>query len=155
MKPARGGSRPWPSLGHSLAHLDRLDEAEPCWSMRWRRPAAFWGRPMNCPDRRRVTWRTLRQHGSRQRCRGPLPAARGGFPPCPRAQTSGTLAALNNLGTVLQKEKKYEEAERLFRECLELSREVSGPQTSRHDRDPCTTSVTCSPNSVGSTRPKN
>ena len=38
-----------------------------------------------------------------------------------------TLTAINNLGTLLQTEKKYAEAERLFRECLELSREVRGP----------------------------
>ncbi len=39
---------------------------------------------------------------------------------------SDTLMAIHNLGAVLENQKKYAEAERLFRECWELRREVDG-----------------------------
>ena len=65
----------------------------------------------------------------------PSAPARGRLPRAAVPRMARLLTAINNLGTLLQKEKKYAEAERLFRECLDLRRAIERPRASRHDRD--------------------
>jgi serine/threonine protein kinase/tetratricopeptide (TPR) repeat protein len=123
-------------LGHNLVHLGRLDEAEAMLADAIRRLERTRGpdddltleargfianlhQKQGRPTDAEVLYRQLVDH-----------YRRAGVSKGPDAITT-----MNNLGTVLEEQRKYVEAERLFRESLTLGREILGtrhPKTIAH-----------------------
>ena len=111
-------------LGHSLDHLGRLEEAEALLvSVTGGGHAS--GRPVICVFISPANWRPCA--GTRVGSAMPRPST-GDLStiagPYSAPSIPYTLIIVNNLGLVLEEEKKYGEAERLLRECLRLGREV-------------------------------
>jgi serine/threonine protein kinase len=114
-------------LGHSLTHLNHLEEAEPLLVDAATETERLLGSTHDLCLTARVYLATLRQRQGRdsdaellkRRLVDDKRLTRGPKDP-------STLSALHNLGNVLAQERKYEEAEQLFRECLSIRREVNG-----------------------------
>jgi tetratricopeptide (TPR) repeat protein len=114
-------------LGHNLAHLGRLEEAEPLLVDAAEQTGRLLGPTHQLCLEARSYLAILRQRQGRARDAEELDRqliddyrlVRGPKDP-------STLSAINNLGTLLVQERKFDEAERLFRECLAIRREVRG-----------------------------